>query len=35
VDDAPVNLNHQFGGHEASGVAEQVLWPAGFHGLRL
>ena len=32
VDEAAVDLRHEFGGHEASGVAEQVLWPARFHG---
>jgi len=32
VDQSPVDLCHQFGGYDASGVAEQVLWPANFHG---
>ena len=32
VNDAPVDLRYEFGGHEAGGIAEQVLWPAGFHG---
>ena len=32
VNEAPVNLSNKFRSHKASDIAEQVLWPAGFHG---
>ena len=32
MDDAAVDLRHEFSGYQASGIAEQVLRPARLHG---